>query len=102
MRRHVSCRRKCPQTRIWPILDGTINIGAACMAKHPRTWLVRAGKNARFIDDFRANSHVAIGWRETGPIPPSVSDDALADLIARFPRPSQAAGGYGKRKSACS
>jgi restriction system protein len=56
------------------------------MAKHPRTWLVRAGKNATFIDDFRANSHVAIGWRETGPIPPSVSDDALTDLFDRtFP-----------------
>lgn len=56
------------------------------MAKHPRTWLVRAGKNAVFIDDFRANSHVAIGWRETGPIQPDADDDALTDLFDRtFP-----------------
>lgn len=33
-----------------------------------RTWLVRAGKNATRIDDFRTNSLVAIGWHETGPI----------------------------------
>ena len=56
------------------------------MAKHPRTWLVRAGKNATFIDDFRANSHVAIGWRETGPIEPSADEDSLSDLFDRtFP-----------------
>lgn len=56
------------------------------MAKHPRTWLVRAGKNATFIDDFRANSVVAIGWRETGPIQPTADDDFLTDLFDRtFP-----------------
>jgi len=56
------------------------------MAKHPRTWLVRAGKNATFIDDFRVNSHVAIGWHETGPIPPTASDEFLTDLFDRtFP-----------------
>jgi restriction system protein len=56
------------------------------MAKHPRTWLVRAGKNAAFIDDFRANSHVAIGWREAGPIAPNADDDFLTDLFDRtFP-----------------
>jgi hypothetical protein len=71
------------------------------MAKQPRTWLVRAGKNATFIDDFRVNSHVAIGWRETGPIPPTASDEFLTDLFDRtFPRPSQAAEEFGKRKSA--
>lgn len=70
-------------TAIWSILDGTTNIGAAYMAKHPRTWLVRAGKNATFIDDFRANSHVAIGWHETGPIPPTASDEFLTDLFDR-------------------
>ena len=53
------------------------------MAKHPRTWLVRAGKNATFIDDFRANSLVAIGWRETGPIPPTADDDFLTELFDR-------------------
>jgi restriction system protein len=53
------------------------------MAKHPRTWLVRAGKDATFIDDFRANSHVAIGWRETGPIQPTADDDSLTDLFDR-------------------
>ena len=56
------------------------------MAKHPRTWLVRAGKNATWIDDFRANSVVAIGWRETGEISPTASDDFLTELFDRtFP-----------------
>jgi restriction system protein len=53
------------------------------MAKHPRTWLVRAGKNAIFIDDFRANSVVAIGWRETGPISPTADDRFLTELFDR-------------------
>ena len=58
-------------------------MGTSAMAKHPRTWLVRAGKNAIFIDDFRANSVVAIGWRETGPIPPTADDDFLTELFDR-------------------
>jgi len=56
------------------------------MAKHSRTWFVRAGKNATFIDDFRMNSVVAIGWHETGPISPTTSDDTLTALFDRtFP-----------------
>src|SRR5688572_13586751 len=62
---------------------GALNMGTSAMAKHPRTWLVRAGKNAIFIDDFRANSVVAIGWRETGPIPPTADDDFLTELFDR-------------------
>jgi restriction system protein len=58
-------------------------MGTSSMAKHPRTWLVRAGKDAIFIDDFRANSVVAIGWRETGPIPPTADDDFLTELFDR-------------------
>ena len=52
---------------IWLILDGAINIGSSGMAKHPRTWLVRAGKNATFIDDFRTNSDVAHRMARDGP-----------------------------------
>jgi restriction system protein len=56
------------------------------MTSDSRTWLVRAGKDATFIDDFRANSHIAIGWRETGPILPTASDEFLTDLFDRtFP-----------------
>lgn len=56
------------------------------MAKHSRTWVVRAGKDAAFIDDFRANSLVAIGWPEAGPIAPSVDDDTLTALFdSAFP-----------------
>jgi restriction system protein len=58
-------------------------MGTLAMAKHPRTWLVRAGRNAIFIDDFRANSVVAIGWREIGPIPPTADDDFMRELFDR-------------------
>lgn len=56
------------------------------MTQHQRTWFVHAGRGAAFIDDFRANSLVAIGWREAGPIAPTIDDDALTDLFDRtFP-----------------
>jgi restriction system protein len=45
--------------------------------RHPRTWLIRAGRDAAFIDDFRNNSIVAIGWSEVGPIDPAVDDATL-------------------------
>jgi restriction system protein len=53
------------------------------MPKHPRLWFVRAGRNAAFIDDFRTNSLVAIGWDEAGPIEPGTKDDKLEELFAR-------------------
>lgn len=56
------------------------------MAKHSRIWIVRAGKNASAIDDFRTQSIVAIGWFEAGHIDPSTSDEVLTELFDRtFP-----------------
>jgi len=56
------------------------------MPKNPRTWVVRAGKNASAIDDFRTNSLVAIGWHEAGPVDPAVADEELTELFDRtFP-----------------
>ena len=62
---------------------GRIGHATPTMAKHSRTWVVRAGKSATFIDDFRTNSVVAIGWHETGPISPTASDDTLTALFDR-------------------
>jgi restriction system protein len=31
-----------------------------------RMWLVRAGEEARFYEDFKRNNIVAIGWNELG------------------------------------
>lgn len=53
------------------------------MADEERTWIVRAGRNATHIDDFRANSVVAIGWSEAGKIDSSISDEALTALFDR-------------------
>lgn len=51
-----------------------------------RTWIVRAGKNATQIDDFRTNSLVAIGWHATGPIAATDSDESVTALFDRtFP-----------------
>ncbi len=56
------------------------------MPPRPRTWIVRAGKNATWIDDFRTNSVVAIGWRETGPILSTATDTELETVFSRtFP-----------------
>jgi restriction system protein len=56
------------------------------MPKNPRTWVVRAGKNASAIDDFRTNSLVAIGWHEAGPIDAATADEELTELFDRtFP-----------------
>ena len=37
------------------------------------TWMVRAGRDAAFIDNFIDESKVAIGWAEIGPVDPGTS-----------------------------
>lgn len=53
------------------------------MSDQSRTWVVRAGKDAAFLEDFRSNSIVAIGWSEAGPVTPEMSDEELADRFDR-------------------
>ena len=56
------------------------------MSLSQRTWIVRAGRDAAFFDEFRTNSLVAIGWREAGPIESGIDDDELEALFDRtFP-----------------
>lgn len=51
-----------------------------------RTWLVRAGRDAKYIDDFRSKSIVAIGWMQTGQVAPTADDDKVTELFDRtFP-----------------
>ena len=49
-----------------------------------RTWVVRAGRNADHVDDFRANSVVAIGWSEAGDFPIDISDEDMTALFDRI------------------
>jgi restriction system protein len=46
-----------------------------------RLWCVRAGRHATHADDFRTRGYVAVGWREVGPVPPSVADDDLTRMF---------------------
>jgi restriction system protein len=56
------------------------------MPPQERTWVVRAGRDAAFFDDFRSNSVVALGWREAGPIDAGLDDGAMTALFDRaFP-----------------
>lgn len=48
-----------------------------------RTWVVRAGRDASHIEDFRSNSVVAIGWFEVGALAPFPDDDQLDALFAQ-------------------
>ncbi len=43
--------------------------------------MVRAGKGATLIDDFRTNGLVAIGWSEIGQFAESIADDRLNALF---------------------
>jgi len=62
------------------------------MPQQSRTWFVRAGKNAAFIDDFRSGSIVAVGWKEAGPIAVDADDDTMTALFDRtFPTSKPAA-----------
>jgi hypothetical protein len=51
------------------------------MADSP-LWFVRAGKDGAFVDEFRADGVVAIGWREVGPLSADVSDDEIDALFS--------------------
>jgi len=53
------------------------------MADDGRTWIVRAGRNADRIDDFRSNGVVAIGWAEAGEFDLGISDEELTALFDR-------------------
>lgn len=56
------------------------------MTEPSRTWVVRAGKDAVYIDDFRGNSLVALGWAEAGPVSAEMADQELTDRFDRaFP-----------------
>jgi restriction system protein len=48
----------------------------------PKTWMVRAGRDAIFIDDFRDNSLVSIGWNDLGSLGQYPSKDELARGVA--------------------
>jgi restriction system protein len=51
-----------------------------------RTWMVRAGRDAVLIDDFREQSLVSIGWHELGPFSSFSSKEELARAVAaRWP-----------------
>lgn len=45
-------------------------------------WMVRAGKNAAFVEDFVDSSFVGIGFREAGEVSKPVDRDALVARIA--------------------
>lgn len=44
-------------------------------------WMVRAGRNSVYVQDFLEHSVVAIGWVELGDIDPSLSREQLAEAI---------------------
>lgn len=36
------------------------------------TWMIRAGRNAAYVDDFLTEGLVALGWNQAGPLEPGV------------------------------
>ena len=48
-----------------------------------KTWMVRAGRHAVFIDDFRDGGLVSIGWEELGSLEAYSTRTELAQAIAR-------------------
>lgn len=55
----------------------------ASMDKPGRIWVVRAGENAAYVDEFLKEGMAAIGWKEAGPIDASTSDDELERIFQR-------------------
>ncbi len=45
-----------------------------------KTWVIRAGRESRFADDFIGEGVVAIGWSELGPIEPGTPKDKILEL----------------------
>jgi restriction system protein len=48
-----------------------------------KTWMVRAGRDAMFIDDFREKKRVSIGWRALGSLDAYATRDDLARGVAK-------------------
>jgi restriction system protein len=46
-------------------------------------WMVRAGRDAFLIDDFKNNNYVAIGWNEIGDISKVKSRDEIKNLLQK-------------------
>lgn len=47
-----------------------------------RIWIVRAGPRGTFIEDFRRNDLVAMGWSEVGDVPDRADEAAWKSLFA--------------------
>ncbi len=57
-----------------------------------RTWIVRAGRDAAFFDEFRTHEIVAIGWSKAGPVTTATSDEELDRLfLAAYPEAKEGA-----------
>jgi restriction system protein len=52
------------------------------MDKPGKIWIVRAGENAAYVDEFLKDGIAAIGWMEAGPIEASTSEEELERLFA--------------------
>jgi len=48
-----------------------------------KVWLVRAGEGAAHVGEFLTGKHVAIGWREVGPVTRATSDEELEAAFAK-------------------
>jgi restriction system protein len=56
------------------------------MDKPAPIWIVRAGENAAYVDEFLKDGLVAIGWVEVGPIEATTSDAEVDDRFrAAYP-----------------
>ncbi len=49
-------------------------------------WVVRAGKNARYVDEFLTNAYVAVDFRDIAPDDLSATTDATLRARATDPR----------------
>lgn len=49
----------------------------------PKTWMVRAGRDAIFIDEFRDRNRVSIGWSELGPLTAYLTREDLSRGVAK-------------------
>lgn len=52
------------------------------MAKPGPVWIVRAGENAAYVDEFLRDGIVAIGWQEVGPVDAAMPDEKLDQLFS--------------------
>jgi len=43
-------------------------------------WMIRAGRGAKFLDDFVDKNIVAIGWKKLGEIAPGMSRAAIMEF----------------------